>query len=138
MKTIVLLATFLWAALAGKTFYFRSDEPSAAVKEALPKEEEADFSLADWRYPGAEALKLSGDSLTLKSSDSAKEIADWYKKKIADLNLSINNFIQTDTNGEIESQLTGSGRRKKVKVEISRTAADPRTMITISISGLGK
>ncbi len=139
MKILFFLTTFvsLWAALAGRTFNFRPGSPSPVTPVPSPeptKPSLREFSLSDFRYPGAEVVFLSGSRLSLKSQDSPEEITNWYKKKITDLSVNVRNFVQTNTNGEISNQLVGAGAEGKVRIEISkaRSASGVEILVTIN------
>jgi hypothetical protein len=108
--------------------------PLTATPAVQKKSETGGWLLVDFRYPRAEVVSLSARQLSLKSSDSVEAVTGWYKKKIADLDLSIRNFVQTNTNGAVSNYLTGVGKKGKIGVEIKKeeTSAGVKILVTVS------
>jgi len=101
---------------------------------AAKSEEKTEFILGNLLYPGAKTIRLSGDSLYLKSSDSPERIAVWYKERIGQMKMAINNFVQTNVNGKTANLLNAADERGKITVEINRRDSEAQTEISVNIT----
>ncbi len=148
MKLLAIASGLIIIFLVGKGAYngaekimkskkAKSSSASETVVSLSPtsQPEKENPILADFRYPQAETVSLSGQSMSLKSRQSAEAITAWYKTRITDMNMNMRNFIQTNTNGNIANQLTGSKDKGKIKVEIDKKPDSSEVQILITISG---
>jgi hypothetical protein len=68
----------------------------------------------------------------LTSSDSADAITNWYKNKIKDSGYNSTAFAVTNTNGNVLTKLAGGNGHNEIRVEITKSAGDSSTQITVT------
>ena len=96
-----------------------------------PGSQSSSSNISDFKYPNSTEVNSSGNTLNLQSSDDPKNITDWYKNKIKDLNMNAKSFITTTTNGNVLNKLVGSNGKKEVRVDIEKSTASNTTNIAI-------
>lgn len=146
LKPLLFVFLFLAAAAVGWTLISQikalspagillgTISPVPSVASTKGSEEKTDFVLGNLLYPGAETVRLSGNRVNLKSTDSPEAITNWYKERISQMKMGINNFVQTSANGKTVNLLNAADERGKITVEISRQSSEERTDISVSIA----
>ncbi len=86
-----------------------------------------------WQYPNSTIVSQSQNSLSLKSSDSADAITNWYKLKLKEMKLSSTAIVQTSTNGNVLNKLGASNGSIKVQIEIKKSSNESTVTITINL-----
>ena len=87
--------------------------------------------LSSYIYPGAELLSSTDKEVTLRSNADISEIVEWYKNQINTSHQGIKNFIVTKTNGTETDKLTFTEENKQITIEISSTAEDVWTNMSV-------
>lgn len=133
---LILLASLVAWRLISRTRKLTASNSLISSTKVLSPTPESDttFSLGNLIYPNSETIRLEGNTIYLKSTDSPEAITNWYKTKISSLGMAINNFVQTNTNGSILNLLNGADQRGKIGVEIKKNSTDAKIDITVSIS----
>ncbi len=90
-------------------------------------------NINDYRYPNSSVKEESVSRLSLESSDDSNTITDWYKKKLRSLNMNVNSFVTTNSNGTVLNKLISENGDTKVSIEISRKNSGDVTKIKIDI-----
>lgn len=82
-------------------------------------------------YPGAETISASPDTISLKSSDSADLITEWYKDRIRVSGMNVKTFVSTKANNKVENVLVGSDSEKTIRIEINKEPSDEDTSVIV-------
>lgn len=147
MGALIVLAALVAKITFSRNRVFPLPSSSLIMAEVTPlpsptsvptNQKEKELTLADFRYPGAEVVFLGSNSLSLKSTDATEVITTWYKRKLIDLSLNIHTFIQTNTNGNVSNHLTGTDKKRKIRVEIEKEKFDSAVKILVTVSGFNE
>lgn len=111
-----------------------SSTQAPAVESPSPTESQAGSEILAYRYPGAETLSSSENSLNLKSFDDIGAITNWYKAKIESENLNVESFVETSANDKVLNQLVGADGQKEIKVEIKKESGT--SLVEISVCAI--
>jgi hypothetical protein len=87
--------------------------------------------LTQFVYPGAVIISQSTDQLRLSTGDDADTVTNWYEQKIKAGGANIKSFVKTNTNGNVNNSLSGSGGNLAVNVNIKKT---PGSQTTITVA----
>ncbi|MGI5826411.1 MAG: hypothetical protein ACOX50_03295 [Patescibacteria group bacterium] len=140
LMSILLLAAGAVGAITLSSNYLKANlavdnlqEPTPTLSVAKAVEEHVGaLVLEEFRYPQAEVLSLAGSSFQLRSFDDVQKVTDWYKEKISKREMTVRNFIQTNSNGLVSNQLLGANQQEQVKVTINKDG--PAVGITVLIT----
>lgn len=91
-----------------------------------------------FQYPGSSLVTATNSTLTLNSSDSSRQITDWYKEKIRAKGYNAQSFVVTQANDEILNSLTAAGKDSKVSVVISQKSGESAVKITVNLEAIDK
>ena len=111
-----------------------SSTQAPAVESPSPTQSQAGNNILAYRYPGAEILSSSENSLNLKSSDDVGAITNWYKAKIESENLNVESFVETSANDKVLNELVGADGQKEIKVEIKKESGTQLVEISVKIA----
>lgn len=122
--------------LSEESYAEEKSDPTAApaVESPSPTKSQADSEILAYRYPGAETLSSSENSLNLKSSDDIGAITNWYKAKIESENLNVESFVETSANDKVLNQLVGADGQKEIKIEIKKESGTFLVEISVKIA----
>lgn len=93
-----------------------------------------EYTLDFYRYPNSQLVESDGNQLFLESDDSPEEITSWFKQRIKERNIPINNFVSTRTNGSFFNTLAGKSELETIRIEISKPAFSNKTKISVFLS----
>lgn len=122
------------AASLQKTIPAVEEKEMAAGESSTSGKFQEELKLGDFRYPDAEVISFKGNSFLLKSSDEVEKITGWYKDRISIKKMGINNFIQTNTNGNYSNLLQAANNNENIKVEIEKRNSDNKVNILVTIN----
>lgn len=108
----------------------QNSEASTEVASAITISPQT--SLKSLTYPNSNGDASDLNHLELTSSDSPKEITDWYKKMLTDLGYSTTNFVATSQNNNINNKLEAVGE-KKITVEVSKNATATAATVKVNL-----
>ena len=112
--------------------------PSIYKKNFTPTPTQASSNskqnINDYKYPNSSMNELSGNKLSLQSSDDPNTITNWYKDKLKSLNMNANSFVTTSSNGVVLNKLVSANGETKVSITISKKNDQPSVGIAVSIN----
>lgn len=108
-------------------------QTSTLVPPTLIPARSSQKNIQSFVYPGSAILSQSDKEIILQSSDGSSSITNWYKEKIASLNINAKSFVQTNTNGNIFNKLVGASAGFKVKIQIEKNRSSNITTIKVSL-----
>lgn len=106
--------------------------PTPVLKNDKKFKDESGFD--DFKYPNALIIGYSNQKMSLESNDDPEQVTSWYKEKIRNLNMNINNFIKTSANEKIFNLVSGANSKKEIKVEIKRENPQDKVRILVLIN----
>jgi hypothetical protein len=95
-----------------------------------PEEKISEDGLSGY-YPGAVVESRNGTTVTLRSTDSAEIITEWYEAYIKNNNMTTKTFVKTKTNGVVQNKLTGVSNTDEIAVDIQKEQ-DSDTIIKLN------
>ena len=87
-----------------------------------------------YKYPNSSVKEENSSKLLLESSDDPNTITNWYKEKLRSLNMNVNSFVTTKSNGTVLNKLVSANGEVKVSIEISKTNNQSSVEIIVSIN----
>lgn len=111
-------------------------QPTSRQPTSTPtsKPDQPSQTIWDFQYPGSDVISKTETTVTLESSDDPKKITDWYKDKIKAMNMNVNTFVQTSTNGNVLNKLVGANGEAEVRIEITKQNGSQIVKISASLS----
>ncbi|OGH37811.1 MAG: hypothetical protein A2905_00170 [Candidatus Levybacteria bacterium RIFCSPLOWO2_01_FULL_36_10] len=93
----------------------------------------SDFSkyLSGFKYQGSVLVDRSNNAMVLQSGDNINVITNWYKKKLQNLNMTIQKSVKKQTKDNTFNKLVASDGKNQINVEISKRTTEKNTTINI-------
>ena len=73
----------------------------------------------------------SNNAMVLQSGDNINVITNWYKKKLQNLNMTIQKSVKKQTKDNTFNKLVASDGKNQINVEISKRTTEKNTTINI-------
>jgi len=110
-----------------------SPSPGAALYQAPPKPnpQSPQTNNSFLVYPGSTIISQSNSHLSLTTSADPQTVTDWYQDTIRSQNYSVNSFVKTTVNSQVQNKLSGSDGNQKISITITNPS---QTRIEITLT----
>ncbi len=86
-----------------------------------------------YKYPNAQVVSSSGNSLELSTTDDSDTVTSWYKDKISESGMNVKSFVTTKTNDNVLNKLVGASGEVEIRVDIEKKSGESEVIITVLI-----
>lgn len=110
-------------------------EPTVAFVETVPTDAPAISAseIDSYKYPNAQVVNSSGNSLSLATTDNVDVVTSWYKDKISSEGMNVKSFVTTKANDNVVNKLVVASGEREIRVDIEKKSGDINVYITVLI-----